>query len=417
MESYSIPAGSLSSARTRFGAASGLQVLFRTSDTTGLTTGGVSGQMSPQAAISRIVEGTGLVYLLTSVNSVTVGRPGEIDAALAVSGDGSTVLPTINMRDGGGVRGPIGGYVARESASGTKTDTPIMQTARSIEVVGREEVEQRAPITFTDAVSYSSGVTTGSYGYDPRFDEIYVRGFSLTTLSDFEDGLRQIAGNYGTFRTEPYALERIDIVKGPASALYGQSTAGGLIDRVSKRPSATPVHEVMTRVDDTRRYQTVFDFGDALTDDNTWLYRVVGVGRVGEGSFDVEDGRLMLAPSLTYSSDENTELTILALAQRDETDGNVAALNKSGQVYDVRASDPDYDTQIVKQFQLGYEFTHRFGDRWTLRNNSRIGYLDTKAKYLTGSVTGGGWKTDGSGNDYYARGRYAVSDSMLNAPD
>lgn len=413
-QSYAIPAGSLDDALARFGTTSGIQVIYNSSITTGLRSGGANGPLRAEAALDRILNGTGLVHRFSSPRSVTISRAGGADPGTDTGANAGTTLQPIVLQ-GDQPRGPIDGYVARQSFAGTKTNTSIMQTSRSVEVVGQKELDQRAPASVVDAVRYSAGVTTGAFGYDPRFDQIYVRGFGLTTFGDFKDGLRQMTSSYGTFRTDPYALERIDIVKGPASALYGQSTPGGLIDRVSKRPSTTPVREVMTRIDSTGRYQAGFDYGDVLPQDDAWRYRVVGLGRIGEGSYDVEDQRFMIAPSVTYAPDADTSLTVLAHAQHDVTDANVAALNRSGQVYDIRASDPDYDTQKVWQYQLGYEFEHRFVDTWTFRNSTRIGYMETEAKYLTGGVTGGGWKTDGTGRAYYARGTYGLDDRMFTA--
>lgn len=412
--SYNIPAGSLASAISSFGVRSGVQILFTSDLVRGKTTGGVSGTMPPEAALSTLLSGTGLLWRYTNANTITLFDPATEDAA-AVN-DGSTALAPVLVDSADGATGPVNGYVAGTSAVGSKTGTSIMETARTVEVVGREEIEQREATNIVDAVRYSAGVTTGSYGYDPRFDQIYVRGFALTTEGDYKDGLRQIPSSYGTFRTDPYLLERLDILKGPASALYGQSSPGGLIDRVSKRPTTEKIREVATRADSTGRAQLAVDFGGALTDDDVWLYRFVGLGRRGQGDFHVQDDRFLLAPSLTYAPSADTSLTFLTSFQKDQTDGNVAVLNKDGEAYAVRASDPEYDTQDVLQYQLGYEFDHRFNDVFKFSNKSRFGYSNTEAKYLTGSyLVSGGWTTDANNNDYYSRGRYAVGDIMKTA--
>lgn len=414
---FNIAAKPLLSALTDFSAVTGIQFVRIGSQSVSGRSAAVRGRYTSAEALERLLSNSGLAYRFNGAQTIVLGQPDEMTqrAASSDGAAGGTVLQTITVTGNGGATGRVDGYVARESVAGTKTDTPIMETARAVEVIGTEELEQRGAGSVIEAVRYSAGVATGGFGYDPRFDQIYVRGFALTTGGDFKDGLKQMASGYGMFRTDAYNLERLDIVKGPASALYGQSTPGGLVDRISKRPSDTPIREVMGKIDSTGRYQAGFDYGDILGDDDALRYRLVGLGRLGEGSHRVEDERFMLAPSFSFVPDEDTSFTIIGLAQHDETDGNVAALNRSGVVYDIRASDPDYDTQYVKQYQLGYEFKHRFTDTWTFRQNSRIGYVQTDAKYLTGSVTGGGWKVDGAGNPYYARGQYGLKDSMWSA--
>ena len=106
-----------------------------------------------------------------------------------------------------------------------------MEAPRSVSVVTRAQMDARGVTSMIEAVRYSAGVGTGSAGFDPRFDQISIRGFSVNTTGDYLDGLRQTPGSYAYFSTEPYALERVDIVKGPMSVLYGQGTPGGMVNR------------------------------------------------------------------------------------------------------------------------------------------------------------------------------------------
>src|SRR5690606_32657911 len=130
---------------------------------------------------------------------------------------------------------PVPGYYASNASTATKTDRPILETAQSISVVTSEQIADRKVNRVEDAVAYSAGVRTGSSGLDPRFDTISVRGFDTTMSSDFLDGLRQpYNGWLSIYGTEAYALERIEVLKGPASVLYGQISPGGMVNRVSK---------------------------------------------------------------------------------------------------------------------------------------------------------------------------------------
>ncbi|AHF86908.1 ligand-gated channel (plasmid) [Rhizobium leguminosarum bv. trifolii WSM1689] len=273
---------------------------------------------------------------------------------------------------------------AKNSAGATKISTPLLETPRSISVTTEKEIEQRGAQTVIEAVRYSAGVTTGTSGFDPRFDQIYIRGYNATTVGDYRDGLRQPYINYGTFRTEPYQLQRVEVIKGPVSVLYGSGSPGGLVNKISKLPTEEPIREVGISYGTEDRVQGMFDFGGPISEDNEdFLYRIVGVARRGDTNFDIADDRYLLAPSFTWRPDEGTSFTVYGLAQADETDSNVGAITTSdGRILDIRASDPDYDYQKVKQQQVGYQFEHEFDNGLTFRQNLRYSHLDLRARYL-----------------------------------
>lgn len=397
-----IPAQQLSDALVLFSRSSGIQLFFNARLAHGLRSPGVAGEMSPKDALERLLDGTGLRYRFTNATTVVVFAP-DNDKGL----DANAQVLTLDTIE---VTGEETSYVAATSGAGTKTNTPLIETSRSVDVITRREMDDRGVQSIPQAVSYSAGVVTGSYGFDPRFDQIYIRGFATTTLGDYRDGLRQVAGSYATFRTDPYGLDRIDVVKGPASVLYGQGTPGGIIDRLSKLPTEEARREVVGQVSTVDRFQGAFDVGGATTPNKEFLYRIVGLVRAGDTTFNIKDDRMMLAPAVTWRPTADTKMTVIALAQKDETDGNVAALNKNGQVLKIRASDPDYDYQKQEQYQIGYKFEHRFDDALTVRQNLRYSYLDLDGRYLTGSATGGGWSK--TNPNIYNRGPAAVAETL-----
>ncbi|WP_020178741.1 TonB-dependent siderophore receptor [Methylopila sp. M107] len=344
------------------------------------------------------------------------------DPAAAQEASRATSLEEIRVEgegrgSGGGsgdgtARGPVDGYVAKRSSAGTKTDTPILETPRSVEVIGRQELEDRAVTTIPEAVRYSPGVTTNGSGFDPRFDQIAIRGFPVNTFGDYKDGLRQAQGSFATFRTEPFQLERIDIIKGPAAVLYGQMTPGGLINRISKRPTDTPQFEAIGTIASTGRYEAGVDASGPLNADRTLMGRVVALGRVGELDFDARDDRMLLAPSFTWAPTDETRLTVYGVIQKDETESNIAVLNRpvTLDIINIRASDPKYDYLKQKQYQAGYEFEHAFDETFTVRSNARYNYLDMTARYLTGGVLGGGF--DPARPNVYRRGSFAIDETV-----
>ncbi|WP_341987984.1 TonB-dependent siderophore receptor [Azorhizobium sp. AG788] len=401
---FAIPAGPLGPALTQWADATGFKVLYSSEVVRNLRTNGISGVLGPDQALARLLAGTGLTSNFTGATTVAIRRATDIVPVASGASDGAIALDPIDVQGDGTF-----GYIATRSDAGTKTSTPLIETPRSISVVTQKEMEDRAVQSVPQAVQYTAGVTTGAFGYDPRFDQIYIRGFAETTLGDYRDGLRQFAGAYTTFATEPYGLERIDVVKGPAAVLYGQSTPGGIIDRISKLPTSMQIREVVGQVGTFGHLEADFDIGGPGDTNKNFLYRIVGVGKTGETNYNIADDALMLAPSFTWRN-EDTSFTLIALAQKDETDANVAMINRAGHVTTLRASDPTYDYQKQTQFQIGYKFEHTFNEMWQVRQNLRYGTADVDGRYLTGSATGGGFAN--SSSTIYRRGAAVIDESL-----
>ena len=169
---------------------------------------------------------------------------------------------------------PVKGYVAERSATGTKTDTPLKETPASISVVGAEQMRDQGVQNLQEAVRYMPGVNADSFGFDSRSDNVVIRG---VPAAYFIDGLRTTMGFYYTSAMiEPYALERVEVLRGPAAMLYGQTPAGGIINGVSKLPSAIAYNEVSLEYGSYNHRALKIDSTGPLTTDGKWLYRITG---------------------------------------------------------------------------------------------------------------------------------------------
>src|SRR5690606_16502270 len=141
-----------------------------------------------------------------------------------------------------------------------------------------------------------SNVTAEPYGTDARYDWVYIRGFNQAENGLFIDGLRQQSGGTG-FRVDPYGLERIEVLRGPASVLYGQSTPGGIINQVSKRPLRPPRYDLELEFGSFDRDEAAFDLTGPIGDSD-WSYRVNSLLRKSDTQVDfVTDNRAWVAPS------------------------------------------------------------------------------------------------------------------------
>jgi iron complex outermembrane receptor protein len=221
----------------------------------------------------------------------------------------------------GKANGPVQGYLASQSATATKTDTPILTTPQSISVVTKDQVEDQGAANITEALRYTPGVTVESFGANAFFDAFKLRGFDTPR---YLDGLRLPADSttFAVPRIETYGLERIEVLKGPSSGLYGQSDPGGLLNMVSRRPTDTPHYEVVGTVGSFDRLQGAFDIGGPVDKNGRFLYRIVGLGGDSNSQTDfVQDNKLFIAPSFTWRPDLDTSFTLLTQYQRVDNEG------------------------------------------------------------------------------------------------
>jgi len=294
---------------------------------------------------------------------------------------------------------PVRGFVPSVSASGTKTDTPLLETPQSISVISRENLDARGVETVAQALQYTAGVAVQSSGTDPRYDHAKIRGFETNGVGNYRDGLRDAANStnfFSVFRNETYGLQRIDVVKGPSSVLYGQNAPGGLIDLISKRPQREAFGEVVGLVGTADRLQGAFDVGGSLDKDATLFYRLTGVLRdsnaqVAHFSDKVKDDRAYIAPAVTWQPNANTTLTILSDYQHDVS-GNAFPLSvatlRGATITNVTAlplflGDPSFNRFDQEQYRIGYQFEHRFSDDLIVRSKARFGHVDLDYRFLT----------------------------------
>jgi iron complex outermembrane receptor protein len=275
------------------------------------------------------------------------------------------------------------GYVAKQDRLGTKIDTPIAQIPQAISVVTQDQIEDQKPRTLNEALSYTASANPNSFGFDSRYDAFYLRGFPAYHNGIFRDGLRQYNGPSAWFKTEPYGIEGITILKGPASSLYGVSGPGGIVNLVTKRPKEEQFREVEMLFGGYDRYQAAFDFSGPVNEEGTMLYRMTGLGRLADTDLPgYADDKAYFAPAFTFKPDEDTKLTILGEYSQSVTGSTAFFHNPSyGTVSNIYSGDPDWNDFTNKQGRIGYEFEHRFNDVVTVRQNLRFSGVDADLKY------------------------------------
>ncbi|MDR2980869.1 MAG: TonB-dependent siderophore receptor [Puniceicoccales bacterium] len=271
------------------------------------------------------------------------------------------------------------GYIPKNSVSGTKSVMPIIEAPQSISVITADQMTVQGVQGMDDAVKYSSGVIGNPYGFDQRTDWIYVRGFEPTR---YIDGLAMPDGVWtGVTRWETYGFERVEVLKGASSALYGPMPVGGLVNATTKRPTFEPFGEASVSYGSFHQAQGKVDLGGPLNSEGTVLYRLTGVVREGETVLDYsKDDRQFVAPAITWLINEDTHITILTRYQHDESRGLLGFLPADGTMYynpngkipiSRYTGEPDFDYYKKDLWTAGYEFEHRFNDSWFVRQNLR----------------------------------------------
>lgn len=289
------------------------------------------------------------------------------------------------------------GFVTTSGRSATKTDTPLLETPQSVSTVTQTQLEQRKPQTLLEALSYTPGARVGTYGFDPRYDAFTIRGIDVTHNAVFRDGLRQIGSPNGLFRLEPYGAEAITILRGPAASIYGASSTGGIVDIISKRPTETPFREIEIQGGSFGRLQGNFDLSGPVNPEGTLLYRLTGLVRDAKTVVSaIKDDRVFIAPAITWKPNEATKLTVLGEYMDSTTAGTAAFINEYGPYVDrqgnvlskvtratrIFGGDKRYNDFRQQQARLGYEFEHRFGDTFTLRQRARYAKLGGNQQYV-----------------------------------
>jgi iron complex outermembrane receptor protein len=385
---FAIPAQDLSAGLMAFAKQTGIQVVFKSEDLAGLKTGGLLGEMSAGEGLRRMLEPAGLSFRFATDTSVVVsGASGETGAGSAMR------LAPINVESVRNITSyqPTKGYVSYYSVAATKTDTPVIETPQSISTIGRQEMDTRNVKTVAEAVEYSPGITTNTYGVDPRgYDNINIRGFFTITTGSFRDGLRMDGNFAAVYTTEPYGIERVDIMRGPSGALYGQAEAGGVIDRTTKRPQEDMVQDVQVSVGNWDTYQGQFDIGGAVTEDKSLLVRLTALGRQATTEFDYNNGesqdndRIFVAPAITWKPTKKTDLTFFADYLKDSRPTNFGTFGSPviGRT-DVVVGEPDYDKFEQWQFSVGNAFAYEVNDIFTLRQKTRYSYIDVDYQQMS----------------------------------
>ncbi|PSB07476.1 TonB-dependent siderophore receptor [Pleurocapsa sp. CCALA 161] len=268
-------------------------------------------------------------------------------------------------------------YVVPDATTATRTDTPLKDIPQSIQVVPQQVIEDQQANSLEDALRNVSGVSTGD-SFGDSTERFVIRGFAQDTT--LVNGFRQGAFRQGFPSLD--RLERIEVLKGPASILYGNLEPGGVVNLVTKKPLSEPFAETSIELGSFGLFQSSFDFSDAIDSGQKLLYRFNTSVEAGGNfrDFEQDTTRLSLAPSISWQIGKNTDLLIdfNYTTQASPFDRGIVAIgdNVADIPFDRIFQQPD-DEYELEQFNASYQLEHRFNDKWKLRNSFSLVSSDT----------------------------------------
>ncbi len=282
----------------------------------------------------------------------------------------------------------------------TKSEIPAVETPRSISVITADEFLDRGALSLSNTLNYTAGVTGNAFGFATRGDFTSIRGLDAP---EYQDNLQVLFGFYNNARADIFTLEQVEVLKGPASVLYGQAAPGGIVSTVSKVAGSKNLSKEVTLTAGSHdRLQASVDTGFDLSGDGRWTARLVGLARSSGTQLEfVDEDALVFSPSITY---ENERTTLTALLNITEREGDTSAqflplaasacgtadvtisepnvcLGSSGQEVSpsVYVGDPNFNRYDTEATTFSLFATHQFNEALSFEGTAR--YRDNEADY------------------------------------
>ncbi len=315
---YRIPAGPLDAAIMRFGDDAGLQMLYPADVVRGLRSAGLSGSFTADAALARLLAGTGLLYSFTGVNTVTITDPRRSTSGEgAVNPNGATALQKIEVTGLGAATEGTGSYTTGEMATAAGLPLSIRETPQSVTVVTRQLLEDRQATTIADALGSATGISIQRYDSDRT--EFFARGFALTEFQ-YDGVLAKTDGvyDYGLSNADMTIYDRVEIVKGANGLLQGAGSPGAAVNLVRKKPTDTFQASLTGTAGSWDTYRSEMDVSGPLNADGSLRGRFAGAYEDSKSYLDhYEKRKFTLYGVLEADIADDTTLTVGADYQRN----------------------------------------------------------------------------------------------------
>ncbi|MEM6432430.1 MAG: TonB-dependent siderophore receptor [Cyanobacteria bacterium P01_D01_bin.115] len=339
---------------------------------------------SEEFFVSEPAEGISLINVTNlpdnQVRIAITGTDAPPAINLSVAPTGLTISgvpgdPTVQTPDEEAIQVVVTGeddnddYFVPDTTTATRTETPILDTPASIQVIPQELIEDQQATDLQDVLRNLSGITPSGSNANST-TEFTIRGFQNAPI--LRDGFRQNPLNRGIPQLAD--LEQVEVLRGPASILYGAVEPGGVINLVSKQPLEDEFYEARLQIGNRSLIRPQVDLSGPLTEDGTVLYRLNLAYESSEPFQDFDQGneQFLIAPVIAWRPSDRTDITFrLQYSENEAPTNNGLVAFGDGVVdvpFDTITTSPDDPGIEETSFTLGYDFEHRFSDNWRLRN-------------------------------------------------
>lgn len=389
---YQIPAQSLNNALTKFASEAKLILLFNSEQIRGINSRGLDGDLTPEQALRQMLQDTGYRFRFVDAHTVTLEKaepanppsPAESSTLPAVKVVGKTIYDATDPYNQD--------YTLPSTITGTKTDTPFMETPLNVQVVSKQVLKDQQAFTLDKALKNVSGVTStvnapAGGGVSNTFT---IRGFESDTY--FRNGFRIVGSSAGVggIGTRQFAnVESVEVLKGPAAILYGRVEPGGMVNLVTKQPLSKPYYSIQQQIGSYDLYRTSADATGPVTADKSWLYRM-NLSYESSASFRefVDNDRLFLAPVIQWEISPRTKATFEMEYTRDAYGFDLTVLpvinNKIVNLPRSRNLGEPLTNKTETYFGSA-TLSHQFNDDWSIKQSisvNRVGANQNVLYYL-----------------------------------
>jgi len=273
------------------------------------------------------------------------------------------------------VTGKQDSYNVPNASTATRTDTPLRDIPQSIQVVPRQVLEDRNVTRLNEALETVSGVTGSFDRNDLTSGGRVIRGFSQ--VGNFRNGFSE--GNEFDALDPIGTIERVEVLRGPASVLFGAIEPGGIVNTVTRQPLSEPYYRIEFQAGNRDFYQSIIDLSGPLTDDDTVLYRLIAGYETQDGFKEFTGSeQFSIAPSITVNFSERTNLNLYYEFSHATSNAGFFyqdVVRPDGSFITPRNLFTSYrntDNASFETQRMGYTFNHSFSDNWQLRNSLAI---------------------------------------------
>lgn len=358
-----LPAGSLQQALEQLADLAQLQILYDPDLLRGQATRGLHARLTPAKALAQLLASTDIAFEFTAADAVALRARSRANTSPgAVGPDAASQVRTVTItadrnRD---VRAN-----SELNVTSVKIDEPSLVVPVAATTLPQEFLRDRHAIRLEDIVEFVSGTETVPDGESSAGFEI--RGFP--TYQYYLDGVRVSPDLHHDGFRDFADVERVDIIKGPASLLYGRTEPGGLINIITKRPLERPMLALEQQVGSFDHERSQLDAGGPLSSSGSLLYRFNAAWQNSGSYRDIpKNHRIFVAPAVTWRASERTAVTgyLEYLNSHDPSDSGLPVIgDRLPPVPSSRSVDEGGEIHTT-DLRVGVEASHDFADGWTM---------------------------------------------------